>query len=222
MFHCELDQVQDNRGATDPNPVNAHRNGILFILSAPSGAGKTTLRNLLKRTPDFVFSVSCTTRKPRPGEVHGEDYFFLQEEDFLRRVEKGDFIEHATVHGNHYGTLRETVLDNLEHGIDVLLDVDIQGAAMIRATTHEKIREAIADIFLMPGSMEELKRRLLKRGTESPEQLEIRLRNAETEMHARHEYRYSLISGLPEEDFENFRAIMVAERLLSRRLILEQ
>jgi guanylate kinase len=201
--------------------MNLQRQGILFILSAPSGAGKTTLRNLLKRTPDFVFSVSCTTRKPRPGEVHGEDYFFLQEEDFLRRVESGDFIEHATVHGNHYGTLRETVLDNLEHGIDVLLDVDIQGAAMIRATTHEKIRDAIADVFLMPGSMEELKRRLLKRGTETPEQLEIRLRNATVEMQSRREYRYTLISGLPEEDFENFRAIMLAERQVSKRLLLD-
>jgi guanylate kinase len=201
--------------------MTSNRQGILFILSAPSGAGKTTLRNLLKRTPDFVFSVSCTTRKPRPGEVHGEDYFFLQEEDFLRRVESGDFIEHATVHGNHYGTLRETVLDNLEHGIDVLLDVDIQGAAMIRATMHEKIRDAIADVFLMPGSMEELKRRLLKRGTETPEQLEIRLRNATVEMQSRREYRYTLISGLPEEDFENFRAIMLAERQVSKRLLID-
>jgi guanylate kinase len=201
--------------------MTSNRQGILFILSAPSGAGKTTLRNLLKRTPDFVFSVSCTTRKPRPGEVHGEDYFFLPEEDFLRRVESGDFIEHATVHGNHYGTLRETVLDNLEHGIDVLLDVDIQGAAMIRATTHEKIRDAIADVFLMPGSMEELKRRLLKRGTETPEQLEIRLGNATVEMQSRREYRYTLISGLPEEDFENFRAIMLAERQVSKRLLLD-
>lgn len=201
--------------------MTSNRQGILFILSAPSGAGKTTLRNLLKRTPDFVFSVSCTTRKPRPGEVHGEDYFFLQEEDFLRRVESGDFIEHATVHGNHYGTLRETVLDNLEHGIDVLLDVDIQGAAMIRATTHEKIRDAIADVFLMPGSIEELKRRLLKRGTETPEQLEIRLRNATVEMQSQREYRYTLISGLPEEDFENFRAIMLAERQVSKRLLID-
>ena len=202
--------------------MNLQRLGILFILSAPSGAGKTTLRDLLKRTPDFVFSVSCTTRKPRPGEVDGEDYYFLDEGDFLRRVENGDFLEHATVHGNHYGTLRETVLDNLEHGIDVLLDVDIQGAAMIRATTHEKIRDAIADVFLMPGSMEELKRRLLKRGTETPEQLEIRLRNATVEMQSREAYRYTLISGLPQEDFENFRAIMLAERQASKRLTLDR
>ena len=201
--------------------MNTRRTGILFILSAPSGAGKTTLRNLLKRTPDFVFSISCTTRQPRAGEVDGEDYYFLKQEDFSQRVEKGEFLEHATVHGNQYGTLRETVLGNLERGVDVLLDVDIQGAAMIRATTHEKIRDAIADVFLMPASMEVLRNRLLKRGTESPEQLELRLRNAAGEMLARHEYRYNIISGTPEADFENFRAIMLAERLLGRRVILD-
>ena len=143
------------------------RTGVLFILSAPSGAGKTTLRNLLKRTPDFVYSISCTTRQPRPGEVHGQDYFFLQKEDFEKRVQKGDFLEHAAVFANNYGTLRETVLESLERGVDVLLDVDIQGAAMIRATSHEKIRNAIADVFLMPSSMDVLRQRLMKRGTEN-------------------------------------------------------
>ena len=197
------------------------RTGILFILSAPSGAGKTTLRNMLERTPDFVFSVSCTTRQPRPGEVHGQDYFFLPKQEFETRVQKGDFLEHARVHENHYGTLRETVLENLERGTDVLLDIDIQGAAMIRATTHEKIRAAISDVFLMPASMDVLRQRLLKRGTENPDQLAVRLRNAETEMKERDKYRYNIISGTPEEDFENFRAIMLAERQLSRRLLLD-
>ena len=197
------------------------REGILFILSAPSGAGKTTLRNMLQRTPDFVYSTSCTTRKARPGEVHGQDYFFLEKEDFAARVQKGDFLEHATVFENSYGTLRETVLNSLERGIDVLLDIDIQGAAMIRTTTHEKIRAAITDVFLMPASMDVLRQRLLKRGTESPEQMAVRLGNAETEMQARDKYRYNVISGTPEEDFENFRAIMLAERQLSRRLIVD-
>lgn len=201
--------------------MNITRKGILFILSAPSGAGKTTLRNMLKQTPDFVYSVSCTTRKPRPGEVDGEDYYFLEEADFLKRVERGEFLEHAKVHGNHYGTLRETVVASLDRGIDVLLDVDVQGAAMIRATKYGNIRESIADVFLMPASMEELKRRLAKRGTETPEQLETRLRNAAAEMAARRDYRYTLISGTPEEDFTNFRAIMLAERFVSRRLSLD-
>jgi guanylate kinase len=198
--------------------MNPNRTGILFILSAPSGAGKTTLRNLLKRTPDFVFSISCTTRQARPGEEEGVDYHFMPPENFAARVEKGDFLEHALVHKNRYGTLNETVLGNIERGVDVLLDVDIQGAEMIRATKHEKIRAAIADVFLLPPSMEVLRARLMKRGTETPEQLETRLGNAVEEMKARHDYRYNLISGTPEEDFEKFRAIMIAERLLSRRV----
>jgi guanylate kinase len=204
------------------NPsASPKRAGILFILSAPSGAGKTTLRNMLKRTPDFVFSVSCTTRQPRAGEVHGQDYFFLQKKDFETRVQNGDFLEHATVHENHYGTLRETALENIERGVDVLLDIDIQGAEMIRASTHEKIRASIVDVFLMPASMEVLRQRLLKRGTENPEQLAVRLRNAETELRSRDKYRYNIISGTPEEDFQNFRAIMLAERQFSRRLLLD-
>lgn len=197
------------------------REGILFILSAPSGAGKTTLRTMLQRTPDFVYSISCTTRQPRPGEVHGQDYFFLQKEEFESRVQKGDFLEHAAVFANHYGTLRETVLESLDRGVDVLLDIDIQGAAMIRATTHEKIRAAISDVFLMPANMDVLRQRLLKRGTENADQLAIRLGKAETEMKERDKYRYNIISGTPEEDFENFRAIMLAERQVSRRLRLD-
>ena len=174
---------------------------------------------MLQQTPDFVYSISCTTRQPRPGEEHGKDYFFLQKEDFERRVQQGDFLEHATVFNNHYGTLRETVLANLDSGVDVLLDIDIQGADLVRATTHEKIRDAIADVFLMPASMDVLRQRLLKRGTENPEQLAIRLGKAEVEMQARGNYRYNIISGTPEEDFQNFRAIMLAERQLSRRLV---
>ncbi|HWB58988.1 MAG TPA: guanylate kinase [Chthoniobacteraceae bacterium] len=200
-------------------PASPKRPGILFILSAPSGAGKTTLRTMLQRTPDFVYSISCTTRQPRPGEEHGKDYFFLQKEDFDRRVQNGDFLEHATVFNNSYGTLRETVLDSLDRGVDVLLDIDIQGAELVRATTHEKIRAAIADVFLMPASMDVLRQRLLKRGTENSEQLAVRLGKAETEMKARDKYRYNIISGTPEDDFQNFRAIMLAERQLSRRLL---
>jgi guanylate kinase len=136
-------------------------------------------------------------------------------------VRNGDFLEHATVHGNSYGTLRETVLENLERGVDVLLDIDIQGAEMIRRTTHEKIRAAIADVFLMPPTMEVLRQRLLKRGTEGtgdPAQLAVRLKNAEMGMQARDKYHYNIVSGTPEDDFQNFRAIMLAERQLSRRL----
>jgi guanylate kinase len=196
------------------------RQGILFLISAPSGGGKSTLLKMLSDEPDFVYSVSCTTRAPRPGELDGRDYHFLSVAEFERRIAAGEFIEHAQVHGNFYGTLRQTILDSMNSGRDVLMDVDIQGAARIRANADEQMREALVDIFLMPPSMEELRRRLLKRATESPEQLDVRLRNAKTEMAAWRDYRYTMLSGTPMQDFENFRAIMQSERLRSSRMEL--
>ncbi|HEY8900767.1 MAG TPA: guanylate kinase [Chthoniobacterales bacterium] len=195
------------------------RTGILFVLSAPSGAGKTTLTTSLRHKPDFVYAVSCTTRAPRAGEVHGEDYFFLTEEDFKARVAAGEFLEHAEVHGRYYGTLKQTVIEHLSAGVDVLIDIDTQGAVNIRACDDPFIQAALADVFIMPPSLEELRRRLKKRGTETDEQIEVRIRNAATEMKSWRDYRYTLISGSMEEDIEKFRAVMRAERYLSRRLI---
>lgn len=197
------------------------RHGILFVVSAPSGAGKSTILNALRQTPDFVYSVSCTTRAPRPGEIDGEDYHFLSEEEFQRRLGKGEFLEHAQVHGHYYGTLRPAVLDQLNTGVDVLIDIDVQGARSIRENGGPEIRSALADIFIMPPSLDELQRRLLKRGTERPEQIALRLNNAATEMEAWRAYRYTIISGSVEEDLQKFRAIMRAERYLSRRMMLE-
>jgi guanylate kinase len=196
------------------------RSGILFLISAPSGGGKSTLLKLLSDEPDFVYSISCTTRAPRPGEVDGRDYHFLTVTEFERRIVAGEFLEHAQVHGNFYGTLRQTILDSMSSGRDVLMDVDIQGAARIRANADEHMRAALVDIFLMPPSMDELRRRLLKRATESPEQLDVRLRNAKTEMAAWRDYRYTMLSGTAMQDFENFRAIMQSERLRSSRMDL--
>ena len=105
------------------------RTGILFVLSAPSGAGKTTLCSALRHKPDFVYAVSCTTRAPRSGEVEGEDYQFLSKDDFDRRVAAGEFLEYAEVHGNKYGTLRAAVINNLRSGIDVLIDIDTKGVS---------------------------------------------------------------------------------------------
>ena len=201
------------------NPsLHLRRTGILFVISAPSGAGKTTLCTALRQKPDFVWSVSCTTRTPRPGEVDGEDYHFLSPEDFSARLGRGEFLEHAEVHGNHYGTLKGPVLENLRNGIDVLLDIDTHGAVNIRACGEPLILQALADVFLLPPDLEELRRRLLRRGTETGEQVEIRMRNAAKEMECWRDYRYTIINGSMEENIEKFRAIMRAERYLSHRM----
>ena len=132
------------------------RYGILFVISAPSGAGKSTICDALRQTPDFVYSVSCTTRTPRAGEIEGEDYQFLTEANFQARVKAGDFLEHAQVHEHYYGTLRQPLLANLKKGIDVLIDIDTQGAAAIRDCGDEFIRRALSDVFIMPPNLEEL------------------------------------------------------------------
>ena len=195
------------------------RNGILFILSAPSGAGKTTLVDALRKTSEFIYSVSCTTRPARAGEVEGEDYRFLSNEEFNARARAGDFLEHATVHGHHYGTLLKPIVEDLMNGHDVLIDIDTQGAATIRKHKDKFVRQSLADIFLMPPDVVELRRRLTKRGTETAEQIETRLANAIREMDSWPQYRYTIISRTTKEDLQKFRHIMNAERYLSRRLI---
>ncbi len=197
------------------------RYGILFVVSAPSGAGKTTLCDALRQTSDFVYSVSATTRPPRAGEVDGEDYRFLAEEEFRRRVAAGEFLEHAVVHEHFYGTLRASILENLQQGIDVLIDIDTQGAASIRNCGDAFIKNALTDVFIMPPDLEELRRRLTKRASESPAQIDLRLVNAAREMKLWRDYRYTIISRSMEEDLQKFRQIMGAERILSRRLILK-
>jgi guanylate kinase len=195
------------------------RRGILFVVSAPSGAGKTTLVERIRRTPNLFYSVSCTTRAPRAGEIDGQDYQFLSDADFRERIERGDFLEHAQVHRDHYGTLREPVVTNLKSGKDVLIDIDTQGAAVIRNCGDPVIRDALADVFIMPPDLEELRKRLLKRGTETAEQIDSRLATAAREMEHWRDYRYTIISGSVEEDLQRFRQIMEAESYLSRRLI---
>ena len=189
------------------------------MVSAPSGAGKTTLVERIRRTPNLFYSVSCTTRAPRAGEIDGQDYQFLSDTDFRERIEKGDFLEHAQVHRDHYGTLREPVLTNLKSRKDVLIDIDTQGAAFIRNCGDPMIRDALADVFIMPPDLEELRKRLLKRGTETAEQIDSRLTTATGEMEHWRDYRYTIISGSVEEDLQRFRQIMEAENYLSRRLI---
>ena len=195
------------------------RYGILFVISAPSGAGKTTLCDALRQTPDFVYSVSCTTRPARAGEIEGEDYQFVSETDFLARVKAGEFLEHAKVHGHYYGTLLKPIISNLKNGVDVLIDIDTQGAATIRNCKDEFVRQALTDVFIMPPDLEELRRRLTKRGTENKTQIDVRLVTAAREMELWRDYRYTIISRSVEEDLLKFRHIMGAERYLSRRLV---
>ena len=194
------------------------RRGILLVVSAPSGAGKTTLVEALRETSNLFYSVSCTTRPPRTGEIDGEDYRFLSEENFRARIAADDFLEYAQVHGDYYGTLREPVVTNLNDGVDVLIDIDTQGAATIRNSEDPVIGDALADVFIMPPNIDELRRRLRKRGTETEEQINRRLETALREMELWRDYRYTLISGSIEEDLERFRHIMAAESYLSRRL----
>ena len=145
-------------------------------------------------------------------------YHFLSHADFLAKLEDGDFLEHAQVHGDYYGTLREPVLSNLKNGGDVLIDIDTQGAAAIRNSEDPIVRQALADIFIMPPDVEELRRRLTKRGTETAQQIDSRLATATREMELWRDYRYTIVSGSVEEDLANVRHVMSAETFLSRRL----
>ncbi len=196
--------------------------GILFLVSGPSGSGKSTLCHSLRASADFAYSVSCTTRPPRTGEVDGTDYHFLDEEEFQRRVKAGEFLEHAQVHGRyHYGTLQKEVVVHLDAGRDVLLEIDVEGARQVRNHPDPVIRASLADIFILPPSMQELERRLRGRGTEEEEMVRVRLATALEELRHWREYRHTIISGTQEEDLERFRAIMTAERCLSKRVQFE-
>ena len=197
------------------------RSGILYLVSGPSGSGKSTLCRRLAAEGEAEFSVSCTTRQPRSGETHGKEYFFLTVAEFEEKVAAGDFLEHALVHGNHYGTLRSEVLGRLAAGIDVVMDIDVQGAAQVRACDDESIRLALVDLFVMPPDEEELASRLRGRGTDSDEVIELRLRNAIDEMHHWREYRYRLLSATPEEDYARFKSLLTGERMRVSRLRAE-
>ena len=145
------------------------RYGMLLVVSGPSGSGKTTLCRRLADSGEVRYSISCTTRQPRPGEMSGLDYHFLSRADFESRLAAGDFLEHAEVHGNFYGSLKSEVLAHLEEGVDVVMDIDVQGAAQIRDCADPLIRRAMVDLFVMPPNEEELRRRLSGRNTDSEE-----------------------------------------------------
>jgi guanylate kinase len=168
-----------------------------------------------------VYSISCTTRPIRTGEKDGVDYFFLTQSEFQKKMKEGEMLETADVYGHRYGTPKGPVLEHLAAGRDVLLDIDVQGARQVRSTQDPKIKEALADIFIMPPDLEELKRRLEGRGTEDAQQIAKRIKAADAEMADWKSYRYTILSSSMEEDLIKFRAIIRAERYLSRRLNLQ-
>lgn len=197
---------------------DTQREGLLVVVSGPSGSGKTTLCRAATAVEPVYYTVSCTTRPQRPGEEHGRDYFFLTEEEFVRRIDAGEFLEHAEVHGRHYGTLKSEVLPALAAGRDVIMDLDIQGAAQLRQCPDAAIRRALVDVFIMPAGMDDLRGRLAGRRSESEAELELRLRNAIAEMNHWSDYSFTIISQTREADLAAFRNILASERLRSSRL----
>ena len=194
--------------------------GLLFVLSAPSGAGKdTVIQALQAQGADFFVVPSMTTRLPRPGESEGKPYYFVDQETFAHMVTNHELLEHAKVHGNWYGQPRQPIRDNLRAGRDVLLKIDVQGA-----TTVRKLIPQAVFIFLHPGSSEELAQRLEARHTETAEELQRRLTNAQAELAEQHWYDYLVSNhhGRLQEAVDDLRAIMRAEhcRVTPRQITL--
>jgi guanylate kinase len=192
------------------------RRGLMFILSSPSGAGKTTLsRKLLEREKDngLVMSISVTTRKPRPGEVDGKDYFFVSHEKFLNMAAADEFLEHAQVFENHYGTPAAFVSDHLKKGHDVLFDIDWQGTEQI----CKKAREDVVSVFILPPSMAELERRLKSRAQDSDEVVKKRMEKARSEIS--HWYKYDFVRKNEDLDatLDEIDIILKAERMKRTR-----
>lgn len=203
-----------------PSKVVAVASPLLVVISGPSGGGKTTLfEQLVAARPEMTRAVTCTTRSPRGGEREAVDYYFLTADSFLRRVQAGNFLEHATVHGHSYGTLKAEVVSKLRQGKDVLLNVDVQGAATVRAKAQEdtELKMALVSVFLTPPSTAILEARLRKRGTDAEAIIQKRLSVARQEIAQWRHFDYLLISGTIAEDLRRMLAIVEAEKMRSGR-----
>lgn len=190
--------------------------GTLLVVSGPSGSGKTTLCRRASDAGLCVYSISCTTRQPRPGEVNGVDYHFLSMDEFKAKAAAGEFLEYAEVHGNCYGTLKADIIELLEQGKTVVMDIDVQGADSVRACQEPVLLKAYADLYIHVPQ-EELKNRLCGRQTDSEEVIALRIKNAAAEDACLPRYTYCLVSSDREADYAAFTALL---KTLSMRVSL--
>ena len=196
--------------------ITAPDKNVLWVVSAPSGAGKTTLcERLLAEFSSLCYSVSCTTRPPREGEVDGREYHFITKEAFLGKVAEGQFVEHAEVHGFLYGTLREHLTDALGRGQDVLLDIDVQGAEQLRTGLEalpedDLLKQSFVDVFIAPPSLEVLEERLRGRGKDADEVIRRRLDKAADEIACWPAYQYLVVNDELDTAYDQLRAILVS------------
>jgi guanylate kinase len=195
---------------------------LLILISAPSGGGKTTLcGQLLKARPEMTRAITCTTREPRPGERDGVDYHFFSAAEFLKRLQAGNFLEHATVYGNSYGILKSELLTKLREGKDVLLNLDVQGAATLRerAESEPELQRALVTVFLTPNSLKVLEQRLRKRGADAEAVIQKRLAVAKQEVAQWKNFDYLLVSTTKPEDLRRMLEIIAAEKMRTARSV---
>jgi guanylate kinase len=200
--------------ASSPPRPSTDRRGILFIISAPSGTGKTTLcKQLTANLPGLWHSVSYTTRKPRPGEAHGHDYFFIGEETFREMIARNEFVEWAHVYGHLYGTPWKSLNEKIDQGIDVLLEIDVQGAMQVKKRFEDSV-----SIFILPPSMTVLRSRLQTRASDTPEEIQRRLHKVKEEVWSYREYAYIVRNEDLERSLRDLESIFWSERLKTKRL----
>jgi len=212
-----LSKLKEPTIPTAPVSLQPTRSGILFVVSSPSGGGKGTLvQRMLNAVPDLSYSVSYTTRPPRNGELDGREYFFVTRDRFEQMVAANEFLEWASVHGNLYGTARTQVSREIDEGRDIVLEVDVQGAASVRQLITDSV-----SIFILPPSHEVLRQRLQRRGTDTPDELQLRLRNAPAELAHYTAFDYLIINDDVELAASRLVAIVNAERSRCERQELQ-
>ena len=200
-------KVKELQPSTQLSKIATSR-GTLFVVSSPSGGGKgTIIQRVLDVVPNLSYSVSFTTRAPRPGEADGREYFFVNRDVFDEMVGAGEFLEWACVHGNYYGTAKRQVVEETAAGIDIILEVDVQGAASVRQLLLDSV-----SVFILPPSYEVLRERLIARGTDTPEELGVRLRNAPTELRQYSAFDYVIINDEVDRAAAQLASIIYAER----------